>query len=33
MQKYLVNENGQIEKIITPKNLSADDFVVSWIKD
>ena len=31
-QKYLVNENGQIEKIIAPKTLPTDESVVNWIK-
>ena len=31
-QKYLVNENGQIEKIIAPKTLPTDESVINWIK-
>lgn len=31
-QKYLVNENGEIEKIIAPKTLPTDESVVNWIK-
>ncbi len=31
-QKYLVNENGEIEKIIAPKTLPTDTSVVEWIK-
>jgi len=31
-QKYLVNEKGEIEKIIAPKTLPTDESVVSWIK-
>lgn len=31
-QKYLVNENGELEKIIAPKTLPTDESVVNWIK-
>lgn len=31
-QKYLVNESGEIEKIIAPKTLPTDESVVNWIK-
>ena len=31
-QKYLINENGEVEKIISPKTLPTDDAVVNWIK-
>jgi len=31
-QKYLINENGQLEKVISPKTLPTDPQIVSWIK-
>lgn len=31
-QKYLVNANGEIEKIIAPKTLPTDQSVIDWIK-
>ena len=31
-QKYLVNENGLVEKIIAPKTLPTDESVKNWIK-
>ena len=31
-QKYLVNEEGKIDKIIAPKTLPTDASVVNWIK-
>jgi len=31
-QKYLVNEKGEVVKIISPKILPTDEAVVSWIK-
>ena len=31
-QKYLVNENGVVEKIISPKTLPTDESVINWIK-
>jgi glutathione peroxidase len=31
-QKYLVNENGELEKVISPKTLPTDAAVVDWIK-
>lgn len=31
-QKYLINEKGEVEKIISPKTLPTDESVVSWIK-
>ena len=31
-QKYLINEKGEVEKIIAPKTLPTDESVVSWIK-
>ena len=31
-QKYLVNANGEVEKIIAPKTLPTDESVINWIK-
>lgn len=31
-QKYLINENGELEKVIDPKTLPSDKEVVSWIE-
>ena len=31
-QKYLLNKDGQLEKVIGPKILPTDEEVVSWIK-
>ncbi len=31
-QKYLINEKGEVVKVISPKTLPTDDAVVSWIK-
>jgi len=31
-QKYLINEKGQLEKVISPKTLPTDPEIVSWIK-
>jgi len=31
-QKYLLNENGELEKVISPKTLPTDPEIVSWIK-
>ena len=31
-QKYLLNENGELEKIIAPKTPPTDQSVVSWIE-
>lgn len=31
-QKYLINERGELEKVIAPNVLPTDDEVVSWIK-
>jgi glutathione peroxidase len=31
-QKYLVNENGELEKVIAPQTLPTDPSVVNWIK-
>jgi glutathione peroxidase len=31
-QKYLINENGELEKVIAPQTLPTDTSVVDWIK-
>jgi glutathione peroxidase len=31
-QKYLLNENGELEKVISPETLPTDSTVVNWIK-
>jgi glutathione peroxidase len=31
-QKYLINENGELEKVIAPKTLPTDPEVIAWIK-
>ena len=31
-QKYLINEKGEVVKIISPKTLPTDEAVISWIK-
>jgi glutathione peroxidase len=31
-QKYLINEKGEVEKIISPKTLPTDSTVINWIK-
>ena len=31
-QKYLINENGELEKVISPKTLPTDPEIVNWIK-
>lgn len=31
-QKYLLNENGELEKVISPKTLPTDAAIVDWIK-
>ncbi|MFV8336665.1 glutathione peroxidase [Flavobacterium sp. RSP29] len=31
-QKYLINEKGELEKVISPKTLVTDPEVLSWIK-
>lgn len=31
-QKYLINENGQLEKVIKPQTLPTDPSVTNWIK-
>lgn len=31
-QKYLVNENGELEKVISPKTLPNDEAILTWIE-
>ena len=31
-QKYLINENGQLEKVIGPQTLPNDPEIINWIK-
>ena len=31
-QKYLINEKGELEKVISPRTLPIDDEVVNWIE-
>ncbi|MDY7396699.1 glutathione peroxidase [Aureibaculum sp. 2210JD6-5] len=31
-QKYLIDENGHVVKVISPKTLPTDDVIVNWIK-
>ena len=31
-QKYLINEKGQLEKVISPQVLPSDAAIVNWIK-
>lgn len=31
-QKYLINENGELEKVIAPRTLPTDDSVTKWIE-
>ena len=31
-QKYLINENGQLEKVIHPEKLPTDPEIINWIK-
>ncbi|WP_413998545.1 glutathione peroxidase [Flavobacterium sp. W1B] len=31
-QKYLINEKGELEKVIAPKTLPTDPSVIDWIK-
>ncbi len=32
-QKYLINEQGEVIKMINPKTLPTDDAIVSWIEE
>jgi len=31
-QKYLINENGELEKVISPQTLPNDESILSWIE-
>lgn len=31
-QKYLINENGELEKVVSPRVLPTDSSVISWIE-
>jgi len=31
-QKYLINEKGELVKVISPKTLPTDDVIINWIK-
>jgi glutathione peroxidase len=31
-QKYLINENGQVEKVISPRTLPTDAEIIKWIE-
>ena len=31
-QKYLLNEQGQLEKVVSPKTLPTDAEIVNWIE-
>lgn len=31
-QKYLINENGQLEKVVSPRTLPTDAEIVDWVK-
>jgi glutathione peroxidase len=31
-QKYLLNRNGELEKVISPKTSPMDEEIVNWIK-
>lgn len=32
-QKYLINENGELEKVIAPKTLPTDKEIIAWIEN
>lgn len=32
-QKYLINKNGELVKVVSPKTLPWDDAIVSWIEE
>lgn len=32
-QKYLINEKGELEKVIAPKTLPTDASIIDWIKE
>ncbi len=31
-QKYLINKNGELEKVISPKTLPTDEKIINWIE-
>jgi glutathione peroxidase len=31
-QKYLINKNGELEKVISPQTLPSDDSIIKWIE-
>lgn len=31
-QKYLINEDGHLDKVISPKTLPTDEVVINWVK-
>jgi glutathione peroxidase len=31
-QKYLINENGELDQVIKPQTLPTDPSVINWIK-
>lgn len=31
-QKYLINENGELVQVVSPKVLPTDDVIISWLK-
>jgi glutathione peroxidase len=31
-QKYLINENGHLDKVVAPKTLPFDETIITWIK-
>jgi glutathione peroxidase len=31
-QKYLINENGELEKVVSPRTLPTDPEIVNWVK-
>ena len=31
-QKYLINEKGELEKVISPRTLPTDDSIIKWIE-
>ena len=31
-QKYLINENGELEKVISPRTLPTDPEIINWVK-
>lgn len=32
-QKYLIDENGHLAKVISPKTLPTDQSVISWVEE